>query len=351
MVIAWLHALDFAGVHVLLVLQIDGVVDRCQRQVVEHLGTLHHQVLLAHGDVFVARLELLEGNHCLATLPHGVEVEHGRGLARVVVQRAHRYLADEGQRALAAHHAVGDDVKRVVIGDQGPQVQARHVLDAVFLADAVGQRLVGADAVAQGFNLGDEVGMALPEGLAAGRIARVEHGAVGQHQARRDEHAVAVGVCAAVHARGVVGDDAAHHGRADAGGVGREHAPQRFQDLVHPCPHEAGLQGDALGVSGHAVVLPILARHDEDAVAHALPRQRRSSGAEGERQPEFARRPDNRRHLVLVLGADDHLWRQSVKTRVGAPGQGAQLVGVNPVLGQQAVNGVQEPFHSTFSNT
>ena len=98
------------------------------------------------------------------------------------MQRAHRHLADKRQRTLAAHHAVSDDVKRVIVGDKGTQVQARHVLDAVFLADAVGKRLVGTDAVTQGLYLGKEVGMALAECLAARRVARVKHGTVGQHQ-------------------------------------------------------------------------------------------------------------------------------------------------------------------------
>ena len=159
MVIARLHAIDFASVNVLLVLQINRVIDRGQRQVVEHLGTLDHQVFLTHGDVLVARFQLLEGDYRLATFPHREEIEHRTGLAGIVVQRAHRHLADEGQCALAAHHAMGDDVKRVIIGDEWPQVQSRDVLDAIFLADAVGQRLIGADAVPQGLYICDELGM------------------------------------------------------------------------------------------------------------------------------------------------------------------------------------------------
>ena len=283
-VVAGLHTRDFAGIHISLVLQIDGVIDRCQRQVVEHLGALDHQVLPAHGDVLVAGLQPLEGDHRLATLAHGEEIEHRRRLAWIVVQRAHRHLADEGQRALAAHYAVGDDVKRVIVGDERPQVQACDVLDAVFLADTVSQRLVGADAVAQGLDARDEVRMALAERLAARLVTRVEHGAVGQHQTRRQQHAVTVSMGAAVHARGVVGDDAAHHRRADARGVGREDASQGFQDLVHSRAHDAGLQGDAVTTRGNGVVLPVLTRHNQDAVAHALARQRRARRTEGERQ-------------------------------------------------------------------
>ena len=108
-------------------------------------------------------MQLFEGNHSFATLAHGEEVKHRTGFTRIVMQCPHSYLADKRQCALTTHHAVCYDVKRVVVGDERTQVQARHVLDAVFLADAISQRLIGADAVTQGFNASDEVRMSFPE--------------------------------------------------------------------------------------------------------------------------------------------------------------------------------------------
>ena len=52
-VITWLDTFNLAGIHIFLVLQIDGIIDRSQRQVIEHLGTLDHKVLGTHLDVVV----------------------------------------------------------------------------------------------------------------------------------------------------------------------------------------------------------------------------------------------------------------------------------------------------------
>ena len=159
MVITRLHTRNAASIHVALVLQINRIIDRSQRKIVEHLGALDHQVLGTHGDIIVTRLQLLEGDNGLTTLTHREEIEHCRSLAGIIVQRAHGHLADKCQGALTAHHAVSDDVKRVIIGDKRPQVQSRHILDAVFLADAVDQLAIGTDTVPQGLDTGDEIGM------------------------------------------------------------------------------------------------------------------------------------------------------------------------------------------------
>ena len=77
----------------------------------------------------------------------------------------------------------GDDVKRVIIGDERPQVQSRHVLDAVFLADTVGQRLIPANAVTQGLDSLDEIRMGFLKVFTAYSIASIKHSTIGQYQA------------------------------------------------------------------------------------------------------------------------------------------------------------------------
>ena len=88
-VVARLYAGYLACIHVLLVLQEDGVVNRVKRHVVEHLRTLHHEVLGTHLQVFVASLQLLHGHHGLAALLHGEEIDHGRCLVLVVGECLH----------------------------------------------------------------------------------------------------------------------------------------------------------------------------------------------------------------------------------------------------------------------
>ena len=166
-VVAWLHAFYLAGIHILLVLQVNGIIDGAERLVVEHFGTLHHQLLGTHLQVLVASLQLLHGHHGLATLLHRQEIDHGRGLVGIVVEGLHRHLREEGERTLRAHHRVGDDVEGIVVGDERTDVQARHVLDTIFGTDARGQFLVGSHTVAQGLDLLQELRMTLSEGFTA----------------------------------------------------------------------------------------------------------------------------------------------------------------------------------------
>ena len=207
-----------------------GVVDAGQRLAVEDLGAVHRRTL--HVD---------DG---LASLAHLLEVEHGAGPEGIQVPGLHRKLARKGQCTLAAHHQVGDDVEGVGEVDKRRDIQSGDILDAVFASDALGQFVVGHDAVAQGLDVAHKLRMALAEGLSAVGVASVEDGAVGQHDAHREHLAVAIGVRAATHARGIVDDDAAHHGRVFRGRVGGERAAQWSQDLVDLRAHDARLQRD-----------------------------------------------------------------------------------------------------------
>ena len=91
-VIARLNALYFTSIYILHILQINWIIDRAERLVIEHLGTLNHKVLGAVLKVVLACLHLLHGYHSLATLLHGKEVNHGRGLERIVLKSLHCYL-------------------------------------------------------------------------------------------------------------------------------------------------------------------------------------------------------------------------------------------------------------------
>ena len=153
MVVARLHTGHLSCVNVFLVLQINGVVNRCQREVVEHLCRLHHQVFLAHADVLFRCFQFLHRHHSLTTFLHRVEVNHSRRLVLVIEERLHSHLGEECQRALRTHHRVSDDVERVVVSHQRAQVKACDILDGVFITYALGEFLVCSHAVAQVFNL------------------------------------------------------------------------------------------------------------------------------------------------------------------------------------------------------
>ena len=179
------------------------------------------------------------------------------------------------------------DVERVVVGDERAQVESRDVLDTVFVANAVGEGLVGPDLVAQLFDLLNESGVRFSESLFAFLAAGVDDCAVGQDESGADKHAVAVGMHATVHARGVVAHDSADHGTADRRRVGREDSAERLQDLVDLATDDARLQPDGLTVIQQLVSFPMLARHDEDRIAYALSGKGRAGRAKSIRDVVF----------------------------------------------------------------
>ena len=224
---------------------------------------------------------------------------------------------------------MGDDVERVVVGYERAKVQTRHVLYTTFITYARGQFLVGPDAVTQVFHFLQELGVALPELLTALFVAGVQDGAVGQYDACRNHHAVAVGMYATVHARGIIDDDAAHHGRPDGGRVRREDASVRLQNLVYTGADDARLQADGVLMLSELIFLPVLASYNEHAVGTALPAQRRAGSPESEWQLVLLAGFDNLGNPFLTVAAYDNLWNLAIETGIGTPAKGAQFVGVN----------------------
>lgn len=154
----------------------------------------------------------------------------------------HGGLAEEGECAFRANHYMSDDIPGVGEYGKRQQVEAGDVFDGIFIADALAQFAVGLDFVADGLDVGDEAahgGMQL--GAGTGAVGGgVDHSAVGKDDARRAYYLVGIGMCAAVHARGIVDDDAAHHGRSLRRGVGGEHASVGTQDFVYSRADYAG---------------------------------------------------------------------------------------------------------------
>ena len=165
---------------------------------------------------------------------------------------------------------MGDDVEGVVVGDERTNVQTRHILDTVFLGDALCQFLVGTHLVAQSLDLLQKLRMRIPEIPATFLVASVEYGTIGEDDSCRHHHAVAVGMDTTIHARCVVDDDATHHRRADGGWVWWEHTAIGLQKLIHLRPHNARLEPDRLLILANLVLLPVLARHDEHRVGTTL---------------------------------------------------------------------------------
>ena len=312
-----------------------GIADRRQRLAVEHLGAVHDAL---PGGV----LQLAHLHDGAARLADVAEIDHRAGLVFVFALGAHRNPGQERQRPFGTDHEVGDDLERIVEAHQRQQVQPHDVLDRVFVQDAPGQGLVAANPVAQRFDGAQKLPVTPGKVPAARLVARVEQRAVGQHQPRREQHPVAVGMRAAVHARSVVHHDAARHSASDRSRVGREAVSERFQHLVDPRAHDAGLEPHGAAAVEHLATLPMFARHHEHRIADSLPRKTRARGPEGQGHAQPGGRPHDADDLLLVGGAHDDLRDEPVKSRVDAPRQPAQVVGVNPLAGDESAHGAQE---------
>ena len=330
-IITWFHTWNLASIHILLILQIDRVIHRTQRHIVQHLRTLHHQILRTHRQILITSLQLLHRHHSLTTLLHRQEINHRRRLVRVVLQRAHRHLRQERQRTLTTHHRMGDDVERIVISHQRTQVQTRHILDTIFLTDARSQFLIGTHPITQRLNLLDHLWMTPTESRPALFIACIQHRSIGQHHASRHHHTVTVGMHTTVHARGIIDHNTTHHRATDRSWIGWEHTTIRFQDLIDTGTHDARLERDALMVVGKTIPLPMLTCHNQHRIRAALSTQRSASSTEGERQLIFLAELDNLRNLRFTITPKHHLRNLTIETGISTPSKGAQFVGINTV--------------------
>ncbi|MPM85251.1 hypothetical protein SDC9_132329 [bioreactor metagenome] len=70
------------------------------------------------------------------------------------------------------------DIKRIIKGDKGKQVQSRYIFDGVFIANSFGQLMIVPNQIAHGFYLADELGLLQREVASAFGIAGVQYSTV-----------------------------------------------------------------------------------------------------------------------------------------------------------------------------
>ena len=121
-IITRFYTRNLTRIHIFLILQEHGIIHSIQRHIIEHLCTLHDEILGTHLQVLFAGFHLLHRYHRLAALLHRVEIEHRRSLERIVIKRLHRYFREEGERTLRTYHRMGDDVKRIIVGNERTKI-------------------------------------------------------------------------------------------------------------------------------------------------------------------------------------------------------------------------------------
>ena len=76
----------------------------------------------------------------------------------------------------------------------------------------------------------------------------------------------------------------------------------------------------------------MLAGDNQYEVAHALARQRGAGGSKREWHMIGGAALDDLRHFLLIVRTYHHLWHHVIKTGVGTPTKGTQLVGIYTVV-------------------
>ena len=192
------------------------------------------------------------------------------------------------------------------------------------------------DAVAQVTDATDEVAMGYFKTGTAYRVSSVEHSPVGQYNARRKHHFVTVGMGATVHARGIVHNDASHHGALYGSRVWGELASIGGKEFIDPLSHNTRLKGNLSAVGTDGVLFPVFAGHDENGVADGLSRQTGACRTERDGQLQAIGQPEQFGHVVFAIRTDDYLGNETVESRIGAPCQATQLVRIYSVLRDEA---------------
>ena len=159
------------------------------------------------------------------------------------------------------------------------------------------------------------------ERRATRRIARVEHGAVGQDDAHAGQRVIAVLRRPAAHSAGVVGGDAADHRGVDRCGVGPILRPKGASARFAVAPITPGCKRDRGAVVADLALPPVVPQQDQHRVGDRLARQAGAGGTERDRRIEFRAHGEQLDRLLLALHHDHELGHQPIEARVGPPGQ------------------------------
>jgi hypothetical protein len=238
-------------------------------------GTLH--------DLSRARPGISQGCDGTRRVVDVFKVKLSGVLACVIGQGVQHGLGNESQCALRANHQVGQNVERMIEIKQGVQRIAVGVLGLVADAHALGQRAIRQQAAAQVEQAVVNFGRSVSKASRGVRVGRVQHQSVGQNNGQRVNGVIGILDHPATHAAGIVGKDAAQHGRVKRCRIGADAASVWLEDIVDETSHRAGLGAHTCAASLHLYLPPVARQDNQDAVADGLSRKAGTRGAEGKR--------------------------------------------------------------------
>ncbi len=281
---------------------------------------------------------LAEGHDGRARGRNVGEEEQPGVLERVVGHGAEHRLGDEAQGALGADHEMREDRHRSRVVEERVERVPHGVLHAVLAADTVAQGRVGEDPVSQLEETPGDLRRLGREPRLGVLRRRVDDRAVRQHAEHRRQGAVGVELHPAAHARGVVGENAAHHAGVDRGGVGPDLRPVRGQVPVHGGGDDPRLDAYCRPVVQDLYRAPVARHVHQDPVRDGLPRQAGAGGAEGQRHALSVAQAEELPHLLDRRGLHDRTWHLPVDARVVGEGEPVEDTGQHAFRGE---NGLQ----------
>ena len=216
---------------------------------------------------------------------------------------------------------MGNDVERIVVGNERTDIQSGNIFNAVFIFYLLRETLVSTHSVAELLYSTQKIGMRSPELSPAFLVAGVKNCSVGENHLGRNEQPVAVGMYSTVHSRCVVGHYAANHCSSHRCRIGPEHTAVGLQQMVDFSADESRLQCDNAAVSAEVVFPPVLSGHDKHRIAERLTRKGGAGGAECVRNMIVGAGGHYPRDVDCIPGADNHTGHNTVKTGIGSPGQ------------------------------
>ena len=132
----------------------------------------------------------------------------------------------------------------IVVINERINGKAGGVLDRIFPADTGGKLLVCPHPISNYFYLFDKAGPEFAEIISASGIPSIQQVAVGKDNPSRINGLIGIFMGAAVHARSIINDDAAHHSRVDGGRVRSELASVRGENAVDLCADNSLVAGE-----------------------------------------------------------------------------------------------------------
>ncbi len=168
--------------------------------------------------------------------------------------------------------------------------------------------------------------MALAESIQRAFVQRIQHRAVVQDQAHAGQRTIAVLRSAATHTAGVIGGDAADHGRVDRSGIRSDFFGIGQENLVGHAAHDSGLQFDLAAIVQDIDFFPSLVQQHQHRIRNSLPGQAGAGRAKRHGQFQGGALLQNLNDLGFGFCLDDQLRQQAVKAGICAKGENREII-------------------------